>query len=143
MRTRGVRRLSMLLLTAVLALAVPSAGFADDHGEEEDDFLDDLELSDEAVEEEEGFAMTEPETMGSLADIKWAPVGLNRMTDLMFIRPLTAGLTGLSAVTYGLAVGPTALTGGDMSGLFDRLIDQPWRYLLLRPLGEPMEYTED
>jgi hypothetical protein len=80
----------------------------------------------------------------SLLDFRWMgidrfPIGLDRIADLVILRPVVAGLGALSAVTYAIGVGPTLLANPDgHAAMRDQLLYSPWRFMRDRPLGEPM-----
>ncbi|MEE2662958.1 MAG: hypothetical protein VX681_02470, partial [Myxococcota bacterium] len=78
-----------------------------------------------------------------LLGIDRSPVTLNRMGDLVVLRPLTVGFAALGAVTYGIAAGPTLIVNPDAEKkLREQLLYDPYRFIRDRPLGEPMPDTE-
>ena len=76
--------------------------------------------------------------------IERAPVGLNRLGDLLLLRPITAGLGAVGAGMYAIAAVPTLIASPDKHAkMQDDLLFSPWRFLRDRPLGEPMPGTDE
>ena len=165
-RTRYDRLATSLLISALLAFnvgpAIADAVDEDMAGEVE------IPMDDSAEEGEEGEEGEDdaPEHMRSLSDVRWkpnempatlflgpiwgaagierAPVGLNRMADLLILRPLTVGLGMVGASMYVLAAVPTLVSAPDKHAqLQDDLLFSPWRFIRDRPLGERMPGTDE
>ena len=161
-RTRHDLLSCALLISALLALtAGPTLADAIDEdmaGEVEIPMDDSAEAAGEADDE------AAPERMRALSDVRWepnempataffgpvwgaagierAPVGLNRMADLLLLRPLTVGLGVIGAGMYALAVGPAMIAAPETHhDMVDDLLLSPWRFLRDRPLGEAMPET--
>jgi len=121
MRIRLTRQLCALLIVALISL--PSAVFAQsDSG------------TIESIDEE-GIIAPESESLGSLEDFRWAPVGLGRTFDTLIVRPIALTLMGLSAVTYCIAVVSPLIRGDrqSTSDLYQGMLVEPFKYAILRP----------
>jgi hypothetical protein len=138
-----------LLLTALLSLNVGVA-LADQH-EESSDEVEIEEYKGGTVDPaDEQEAESEQERMRAMSDVRFGtdthffsrvPIGLGRMGDLLFFRPLNIALGGIAAATYVIAVGPTlAFEPNAHDKLADDLLIEPWRLLWKRPLGGPLDY---
>ena len=131
MRTRRTRRSAMIcILISVALVSLPGTAFA----QEEADEIQSLDG--------EGTTVAESESLGTLDEYRWAPVGIGRMFDMMIMRPAALALTGITAVTYSIAVIPALISGDTdrQDELFNGMIWEPIRYSVLRPPFSPPDH---
>lgn len=131
MRTRRTRRNALLcVLISVALVSLPGAAFA----QEEAETIQSLDG--------EGTAVVESESLGTLDEYRWAPAGIGRMFDMLIMRPMALALTGLSALTYSIAVVPALIRGDSeqLDKLYNGMIWEPIRYSVLRPPFSPPDY---
>ena len=110
------------LLIAVL-ISLPNATLAQDDAGEIESF------------DEDGIEAPSSTSLGTLEDYRWAPSGLGRMLDTLIVRPAALALTGLSAVTFSVAVIMPAIRGDreGISEMYQGMIVEPIKYAVLRP----------
>lgn len=131
MRTRRTRRNVLLcVLISVALVSLPGAAFA----QEEAEGIQSLEA--------EGTTVAESESLGTLDDYRWAPAGIGRMFDMLIMRPMALALTGLTAVTFSIAVIPSLIRGDteQRDKLYNGMIWEPIRYSVLRPPFSPPDH---